>query len=576
MDDEPFVCKSIRRTLSRDGYDIYAAHSADEALKILSGQRIDVIISDQDMPGMRGTEFLNKVSVLYPDTVRLILSGAAEIPDITGAMVAGTIYKFLTKPIAPSLLRANIVEAFSRARYMADLANAQPLTDSTSAAELTQGGALNKIFPSVADEANSVGAMVCLSLVKVCQFDDVAGGYGQSVSDAYMRIIGEKMTNEFGSFYHVAPYKPGYYLILTYNADPNKCLLGIGTRVRRLFASPIRLENDNFSVTVHFGMTFCPGNSKVLATLIDEVSTACMEAKNGKADSVQFFQPVVLDAKRRALRIESELRHALVNDSFELYYQPQVNIETGGIVGLEALLRWPHAELGFISPLETMPIAERLGLIDEIGLWVLRSALSQYAHWISIDVAPVEIAVNVSPTQLENKAFSASVQTALEQAKVAPGSLVLEITETAAINDSANVRRNLNQLSELGVKLAIDDFGAGYANLNYLSQFLFKKLKIDRALVPREHNDRSQVLFADIVGLAERLGLDVVAEGVESPLELAAVYRAGCRVVQGYFYSPAVRPDRIQTLLGTRFEDQTFGNAVTQQPLKHHVAPEQF
>jgi EAL domain-containing protein (putative c-di-GMP-specific phosphodiesterase class I) len=237
-----------------------------------------------------------------------------------------------------------------------------------------------------------------------------------------------------------------------------------------------------------------------------------------------------------------------------------VEIASGEIVGLEALLRWQHPERGLVSPKEFVPVAEELGLIHEIGVWILDTVIAQFARWRERGLAPQDIAINVSPFQLRDSAFVDRVAAALREHRLEPHRLVLEITESAAIEHHDAVSARLAALRELGVTLAIDDFGTGYANLGNLTRFAFKKLKIDRSLLPQSHDERSRKLFANVVAMARELGLTVVAEGVETPSELATVAAARCAVVQGYFYSPPVSPERLDPLLSERFPEPDVSN----------------
>jgi EAL domain-containing protein (putative c-di-GMP-specific phosphodiesterase class I) len=271
---------------------------------------------------------------------------------------------------------------------------------------------------------------------------------------------------------------------------------------------------------------------------------------------MQIYKQQLVSALRGKLQLQTDLRAAVSRGAFLIAYQPQVHIRTGRIIGLEALLRWPHPERGLVSPKEFIPVAEELGLIHDLGAWILDNVVAQMAVWRERGLAPQEIAINVSPLQLREPVFFLEkVATLLKEHRLPPHCLVLEVTESAAIEQEAAISECLTGLRELGVTLAIDDFGTGYANLGNLTRFAFKKLKIDRSLLPQADDERGRKLFANVVAMARELGLTVVAEGVETPDELAIVDAAGCEVVQGYFYSPPVSSERLDELLSSRFTE---------------------
>jgi EAL domain-containing protein (putative c-di-GMP-specific phosphodiesterase class I) len=266
-------------------------------------------------------------------------------------------------------------------------------------------------------------------------------------------------------------------------------------------------------------------------------------------DTVQMYLPQLSTAFRGGLELESEFRQALAAGAFSLHYQPQVEIRSGRIVGLEALLRWRHEARGFVSPATFVPLAERLGLINELGKWVLDTAAGQLARWRRSRLAPPELAVNVSGLQLKDPSLVGYVQSVLRRHRLAAHELVLEVTESAAIEQQTSILDCLHSLHELGVTLAVDDFGTGYANLSNLTRFSFSKLKIDRSLLQQAREERGRKLYANVVAMGRELGLVPLAEGVETAAELASVREAGCSIVQGYLHGPPQEPAKLEALL---------------------------
>ncbi|MBN1236918.1 MAG: EAL domain-containing protein, partial [Gammaproteobacteria bacterium] len=397
VDDELQVCEGLRRILYRDGYTIHVADGAERAMELLSEHRVDVIVSDQRMPRTKGTEFLARVRDAYPDTVRMILSGAADVEEVARAMESGAIYKFLTKPIDPALLRANVGEAFSRAASLQWSAAAAPASD--AATGLATRARLEWIFRSVAARARREGRSVCMLMLKIDQYDNVLSSFGNSFGRIFLRAVGRTLDEAFGRSHVVAHDTPGTFLLLTSSPSPVDAIAGIDDEVDRLFERPLTVGDRQMSVTVSIGATAADGEV-AFDELVDQTYAAMKTGSERGGATMQIFQPHLISAFRGQLELESDLRQGLKRRSFLLYYQPQVNLESGRIVGLEALLRWPHPARGFVSPSEFVPMAERLGLIGDIGGWVLDTAVAQLVAWQGAGLLFDELSINVSALQL--------------------------------------------------------------------------------------------------------------------------------------------------------------------------------
>ena len=260
----------------------------------------------------------------------------------------------------------------------------------------------------------------------------------------------------------------------------------------------------------------------------------------------RFFQPEMDARMRLRHEIEHELRDAIAAGELRLHYQPVVDVASGEICGLEALLRWPHARRGLVPPAEFISVAEESGLIIPLGEWVLRKAIADAASWPD----HVRVAVNLSPVQFRSRDLAQTVIAACAAARVAPARLELEVTEAAFLAATKEVLATLDQLRALGVKIVMDDFGTGYSSLNYLRRFHFDKIKIDRSFVRDLSDDRnlSAVIIEAVVRLARALDVTTTAEGVETVAQLDLIRAAGVTEMQGWLYSPARPIDEIDAL----------------------------
>ena len=292
------------------------------------------------------------------------------------------------------------------------------------------------------------------------------------------------------------------------------------------------------------GAALFPSDAAHPATLLDHAAAAA--ARGGLAAPVVLHSPEARAAAEGRFRMEEELRRALARDELELHYQPVVDTAGGRVAGAEALVRWRHPERGLIPPGVFVPVAESSGLIDEMGLWILRQACAQVRAWADAG-HDRRVAVNLSARQFADPDLVRHVAGAVEEAGVAPGRIEVELTETAAMADHERSRAVLSALRELGVGCAIDDFGTGYASLSYLRTLPFTKLKIDREFVAGIHErPASQAICGALIELARGLGLGVLAEGTESAAEVAHLRGRGCELFQGYHFSRPVPADAFE------------------------------
>jgi EAL domain-containing protein (putative c-di-GMP-specific phosphodiesterase class I)/PleD family two-component response regulator len=614
VDDEIHVCAAMRRVLHRDGYTIHTANGAEAAARILAEHPIDVIICDQRMPRKKGTDFLREVQRSHPDTVRMILSGAAEIEDIAAAMESGAIYKFLTKPIDPMLLRANVCEAFSRAELVRlsktatlTLPGIDGIASQLSADLIRDGGAvrhgdialssdgyearrreeldrgaepdrgvehdprhegeraggdqdrsaetsirtraeLEAAYGELAARSPETGEAVCLLMLQVDQYQGVLGSFGSAFAKTFLDAVAAALRSALEAGCLLGHDSAGTFLVLAASDDPSAWIARLDGEIDALFVKPVKIDGRHIAATVSVGATVAaPGRE--FDALVDEAHAAMMTGSDRGGATMQLFQPQLINAFREKLELESDLREAVGEKRFLVYYQPQIDIAAGRVIGLEALIRWPHPRRRFVSPAEFIPAAERLGLIGPIGTFVLETAVGQLAAWTEAGIAPAELAINVSPLQLKERGFVSALDALLARYRVPARRLVIEITESAAIEQESAIAECLAGLRELGVSLAVDDFGTGYANLSNLTRLPFHKLKIDRSLLPKSGDERGLRLFTNVVTMAGELGLVPIAEGVETAEELKAVRSAGCGIVQGYLYAEPLRTERLTELL---------------------------
>ncbi len=322
-------------------------------------------------------------------------------------------------------------------------------------------------------------------------------------------------------------------------------------RIREALREPFPMGTDSFEVlTASIGIALYPADGEDALGLVKFADTAMNRAKTSGRDSYCFYTAQMNTEVLERLGLESAVREAVLKQAFELYYQPKISLIDGRICGLEALLRWPRPGQPSISPAVFIPVLERIGLITDLGKWVINSVCQQIASWQSAGLGPWEVAVNVSGQQIIEGQLIADIKQALAHHQVDPRWLEVELTEGSLMENTTHTVASLRELQGTGVKIAIDDFGTGYSSLAYLRRFPLDKLKIDIAFI-REvtSNPKDAAITRTIIELAHSLGLLVVAEGVETPEQLAFLTANGCDQVQGYLFSRPLPLGALEDLL---------------------------
>lgn len=336
------------------------------------------------------------------------------------------------------------------------------------------------------------------------------------------------------------------FAVLLSGIEKRENAMDVARMIQRTLNQPIRLGNNEVIVSASIGITLAPFDSQEEEQLLKHADLAMYEAKAKGRNTFHFYSQELDEAANERLYIENELRYAIKEKQFSLHYQPQVDNRTNEVIGYEALIRWEHPQRGFISPVKFIPIAEATGLIVELGEWVLEEAC-RFSVKLQNAGRKSHMSINLSARQFKDSKIINTLSEVLERTGMPPKKLHLEITESMLMGDIEAAIAQLHQMKDLGVSLSIDDFGTGYSSLSYLKRFPVDILKVDRSFVkdiPQDSNDME--ITAAIIAMAQKLNLEVVAEGVETKEQVAFLEMNNCHIVQGYFYSPPLPEDKAE------------------------------
>jgi len=396
------------------------------------------------------------------------------------------------------------------------------------------------------------GGKVALLHLDIDRFRDINDSLGHTVGDQVLLEVGQRLTELVGQADTVARLGGDEFAILMSAPMKPEEIASVVKRLLENLVRSLSVDTDGLEVTPGVGIAVFPGDGDDFESLLRNADTALRHAKQVGRDNFQFFTTQMNAQVSERLLLETDLRHAVRNQEFELYYQPQYCLNSASPQGCEALIRWNHPQRGVVGPMAFIPLAEENGLILPIGEWVINKACQQGAQWISDGYLPVSVAVNVSACQFAQDLVS-TIQQALLESDFPAQLLVVEVTESVLMGDVEQAQETLSQLQEMGVKIALDDFGTGYSSLSYLKRFPLDKLKIDRAFtagLPLDPDDTA--LTSSIIDIARNLQLSTIAEGVETSAQRDFLKAAGCDVGQGYFYAKPVPAAEFTQLLAKR------------------------
>ena len=409
----------------------------------------------------------------------------------------------------------------------------------------------SQLLEQALSESNFSGSQAAVLFIDLDRFKLINDTLSHDSGDKVLQMVARRLTEAVPRRDTIARFGGDEFVVLMRDCNIPTDAADAAQKLLNAIAQPVPLEDQEFHLTASIGISTFPNDGQSAQTILKNADVAMYCAKEHGKNNYQFYSSQMNLHSFERLVLERFLRRALEQEEFQLYYQPKIDLVTGCLTGMEALLRWMHPGMGMISPTKFIPLAEETGLIVPIGAWVLRTACAQVRAWQLQGLPPLRVAVNLSARQFAHDDLHASIERVLEQTGLAPELLELEITESLTMDNPEHATALLKKLKALGIRLAIDDFGTGYSSLGYLKRFPIDNVKIDRSFIKDIPNDEDDVAITQaVIAMSHSLRLKVIAEGVETAEQLAFLRTHGCDEAQGYLFgAPMPAEDFVKLML---------------------------
>lgn len=547
-DDADFLRMSLRKY--SDSVDITHKSLIGDAVKVLEDERFDVVLLDLNLPDGRGVECVKKIHEVDELVPIVVLSGHDD-EDFAVEILNQGVQDYLVKWEGDGriILRAiryaierkraeNKVNYLARIDWLTCIPNEQYLRDEIHHATT---------------RALRGRRTLSLLLLELDRFETVNETLGRAAVDELLRAVVQRLTETVRGGDLLARLRGERFAVLFEDVEGPLEIEGVARRVGAAFQRPFDVFGRQVSVTASIGIAIYPHECSDAEALFANAEMALREAKARGPNTFKFFSASIQEEVLSHRRMEHDLKVAIDEGQFELLYQPQVRLADDRIEAVEALLRWNHPERGRLSPTEFIGVAEKCGFIHPLGLWVIEEVCRQLGRWGSAGVPLPRVSINADGTHLRQAGFAGDVRKLLESHSMDPGLFEFEVSERSLMEDPTPMQDSLYALKDIGVRLAIDQFGAGPSRLAFLQQLPLDVLKVDRSLIADlDTSIDAQILCGIVLTSAHRLSLDVVAVGVESEKQEAFLIRNDCLYGQGHHFSVPVEPGRAAEMMVER------------------------
>jgi diguanylate cyclase (GGDEF)-like protein len=560
IEDEEFVRENIEELLDAEGFEVISAENGRIGVDLAKVMIPDLILCDVMMPELDG---YNVLAALRQDSVTaavpfIFLTAKSAKTDFRQGMELGA-NDYITKPFTRAELLGAIASRIKyddkvREHYNIELQQAKEqlnyLIHNDSLTNLPNRLSLRERFKQIQPTDTDNEQLVTILCVGLDRFNQINENLGHEIGNLLLKAVAERLTACVEAGDTVARLDTDQFAIILATTQHKQEAGNIAQTILESISQTFALAGQEIFITASMGIAIYPRDGQEIEQLLNHANTAMVHAKQQGGDQYQYYTVAYNIGSSDRLALQTALRYALERGELQLYYQPQVNLQTGQIVGAEALLRWHHPERGLVSPDKFIPLAEETGLIISIGEWVLHTACKQTKVWQNAGFSSLRVAVNLSSRQFSQIDLRHQLVQILMETGLDPKYIELELTESMLVQNTEVAIRRLNALKALGVEIAIDDFGTGYSSLSYLQQFPFDILKIDRCFIRNiTENSNNAAITKAIIEMAKSLSLKLIAEGVETEAELSFVCKHKCDGMQGYLFSRPVPAHEFEQLL---------------------------
>lgn len=566
-DDDPTYLLLMEETLSSDNLNVVTATNGVEALKLYFQHKPNIVLLDVHMPKLNGFEVCAEIrkQAYGKDTPILMVTGADDIQSIESAYKHGAT-DFLPKPIKWPMVAHRVRYMLKNSDTFNSLRKSEEKMRHLAYYDALTGLPNRQSFDENLEEAIWFAAKeqqnITIMYIDLDNFKRINDTLGHEFGDKALQKISERICDcvvvkdgisqslKSNADTEIARLGGDEFMIMLSNTINDNEVKGIADSVMSCISELVSIDDYEVALTPSIGIVMYPRDGVSVTELKKHADVAMYHAKSMGRSGYRFYSESLNQNAMKFLRIEGCLRNALNNNEFTLHYQPQVCLKQNEIISVEALLRWTSPELGNVTPGEFIPVAEDSGTINELGEWVMRTACVQAKKWMDSGMKNFRVSVNLSSIQFKRASLLSMIKRALEDSGLPPSLLEIELTESAIMNDvDTNITR-LNQIRDMGVAISIDDFGTGYSSLSYLKKFPINTLKIDRSFIITIDTDPDDAAIVEaIIALATTLKLTVIAEGVETKGQLAALSKFKCDIIQGFYFSKAVPAPELTALM---------------------------
>ena len=554
IDDEASICKALKIGLASENFEIDMARDGQSGIRLGQEHAYDILIADLSLPDINGFEVIKKIKYSSPEIIPIIITGNGSMKSTLEALRL-EVSDYLEKPLSLAAVKTAIARGLKKREVMRKAIETKVhqnlLSDSLTGLP-DRSLFMNRLNDTIAGVDRDEERPFAFFLIDIDNFKGINDTYGHAAGDRVLAEFSNRLQSCVRETDTVARMNGDEFAVLLEKPDSDKTVFAVAERCQRATEKDMHIDGIKIKLRVKIGIVLKTLFYQSPDDVLRDAGLALSNCKVRGGAPIKVFDKNMLEKAVESLQFENDLRRAIKSREFILHYQPILRLDDKRIIGMEVLIRWDHPEHGIIYPCDFMQKAEEIGLINQIGHWVINESCRQIKEWQATlpGFEEVILNINISGQQFLQPEFADIIAGVIHYHSLDPATLKFELTETVLIKNTVTSIKTLLALKDIGIKLALDDFGTGYSSFAYLQQFPLDDLKIDMSFIQKlDADSETYEIVKSIVGLAKKLGLKVVAEGVETEAQLNQVERLGFDMVQGFWIAkPAAAPKVIESI----------------------------